>query len=151
MCAAIAGKRPGRTRKSAVDRSFVPKCGQKSWKCIATLHTRLNGRAAFSRPDYRSDENENSSSASGTASAWREIGPRIRGDTNQPLNVQSIGVIVACALLNTLHLHKYYEASPTSLILALAGFLLGTAPKAAAFPATKDSAIATLTFNLPPY
>jgi hypothetical protein len=34
--------------------------------------------------------------------------------------------------------------------LALAGFLLGTAPKAAAFPATKDKAELTLTFNLLP-
>jgi hypothetical protein len=39
---------------------------------------------------------------------------------------------------------------PTSFVLALAGFLIGTAPKAAAFPATKDSAIVTLTFNLLP-
>ena len=38
----------------------------------------------------------------------------------------------------------------TSLVLALAGFLLGTAPKAAAFPATKDKAEVTLTFNLLP-
>src|SRR5688572_16260350 len=38
----------------------------------------------------------------------------------------------------------------TSIVLALAGLLIGTAPKAAAFPATKDSAEVTLTFNLLP-
>ena len=37
-----------------------------------------------------------------------------------------------------------------SLFLALAGLLLGTAPKAAAFPATKESAQLTLTFSLLP-
>ena len=39
---------------------------------------------------------------------------------------------------------------PTSILLAVAGFLIGTAPKAAAFPATKDQATLTLTFNLLP-
>jgi hypothetical protein len=38
----------------------------------------------------------------------------------------------------------------TSVAIAVAGLLVGTAPKAAAFPATKDSAEATLTFNLLP-
>src|SRR5262245_46902280 len=37
-----------------------------------------------------------------------------------------------------------------SLLLAFAGFLLGSAPKAAAFPATKDKAELTLTFTLIP-
>jgi hypothetical protein len=37
-------------------------------------------------------------------------------------------------------LHKIDEKLSASLFLALAGLLLGTAPKAAAFPATKESA-----------
>jgi hypothetical protein len=38
----------------------------------------------------------------------------------------------------------------SSLLLAITGLLLGTAPQAAAFPATKDTATLSLTFNLLP-